>query len=453
MPCLLLLAALPLFAQSAPKDPGPRSYAELAGDVVNPERGMIVFTKLHLDRERDLSYLRGKGVSLVYCGVPLGAFRGGPLDADFLAQLGQGFDGLRRAGLKTVLRFTYSGSVGDADAPKEIILKHIAQLKPVLQANADVIAVLQAGFIGAWGEWHASSNGLDADGPRREILTALLAAAPASRFVQLRTPMFKQRLLGKAPLAEAEAFRDQPRARVGHHNDAFLSDENDHGTFDRPVQTWKDWMAQDTRFAPFGAETFDTGLPEAGVFMAELARYHTSFLHLRYPKPALQPWEAAGHLETIRRRLGYRLVLSEASWTPAVRPGGDLKVAFTLRNAGFAAPFNRRPLRVVLSNDRTRQVATLKSVDVRRWEPGAPIRVSVKLTVPASTPAGKYRLSLWLPDEAPSIEARPEYAIRFANDGIWDASTGENVLGEGLRLDPFAPGVANSRVKEFAEAP
>jgi hypothetical protein len=444
MMCLAVLAAL---AQAAP----PRSHAELNADVLNPERGMIVFTKLH--EAKDLAYLRGKGVSLVYTGIPLGAFRAGAIDPGFLAQLGRGFDVLRRAGLKAVVRFTYSGNLGDADAPKEVVLKHIAQLKPLLAANADVIAVMQAGFIGAWGEWHGSTNGLDADGPRREILTALLAAAPPSRFVQIRTPMFKQRLLGKPPVAEAEAFRDVPRARVGHHNDAFLADANDGGTFESPVQTWKDWMSADTRFTPFGAETYDRNPAEVGVFIAELARYHASFLHLRYDKATVQGWEQAGHLETIKRRLGYRLVLSESAVTPALKPGGDLKVAFTLRNAGFAAPFNRRALRVVLSDGRTRLVAAARSVDVRRWEPGAPIRVSLKLTVPTSTPAGKYRVSLWLPDEAPSLEARPEYAIRFANEGLWDAARGENVIAEGVRLDAFAPGVANARAKDFAEAP
>ena len=438
-----LLAAL---AQAAP-----RPHTELASDVLNPERGMIVFTKLH--EAKDLAYLRGKGVTLVYTGIPLGAFRAGPIEAGFLEQLGRGFEVLRRAGLKAVVRFTYSGSLGDADAPKEIVLKHIAQLKPLLQANADVIAVLQAGFIGAWGEWHGSTNGLDADGPRREVLSALIAAAPPSRFVQIRTPMFKQRLLGKAPLAEAEAFRDVPRARVGHHNDAFLADANDGGTFESPVQTWKDWMSADTRFTPFGAETYDRNPAEVGVFIAELARYHASFLHLRYDKGVVAGWEKAGHLQTIQRRLGYRLVLSESSVTPALRPGGDLKVSFTLRNGGFAAPFNRRPLRVVLTDGRTRLVATARSVDVRRWEPGAPIKVALKLVVPTSTPPGKYRVALWLPDEAPSLEARPEYAIRFANEGLWDPATGENVIAEGVRLDVFAPGVANSRAKEFAEAP
>ena len=36
--------------------------------------------------------------------------------------------------------------------------KFTKQLKPVLQKNEDVIFVLQAGFVGAWGEWYYTTH-------------------------------------------------------------------------------------------------------------------------------------------------------------------------------------------------------------------------------------------------------------------------------------------------------
>ena len=39
------------------------------------------------------------------------------------------------------------------DATPAQVLAHIAQLKPYLQANKDVILGLQAGLIGVWGEY------------------------------------------------------------------------------------------------------------------------------------------------------------------------------------------------------------------------------------------------------------------------------------------------------------
>jgi hypothetical protein len=41
---------------------------------------------------------------------------------------------------------------------------------------------------------------------------------------------------------------------------------------------------------------------------------------------------------------------------------------------------------------------------------------------------GSYQLLLSLPDPTPSLRARAEYAIRVANDGLWDAATGLNDL-------------------------
>jgi regulator of RNase E activity RraA len=53
----------------------------------------------------------------------------------------------------------------------------------------DVIVWMEAGFIGAWGEWHSSTNGLDKSvEAKRQVVDALLDALPETRSVQLRYP-------------------------------------------------------------------------------------------------------------------------------------------------------------------------------------------------------------------------------------------------------------------------
>lgn len=83
---------------------------------------------------------------------------------------------------------------------------------------------MEAGFIGAWGEWHTSTNGLDNIQDKREILNALLAAIPG-RFVQVRYPA---NIIEMYPAPE-----DAVSARVAHHNDCFLSSNTDVGTYER----------------------------------------------------------------------------------------------------------------------------------------------------------------------------------------------------------------------------
>lgn len=429
-----------------PQDP--RKYAPSDEEFPNPERGLMVFIKL--DEKHDLAYLRGKGVTLAFANVTLAAFRSGAIAGDFLEKLDQGFQRVRASGLKIVLRFTYSGAIGEADAPKATVLRHIGQLKPLLQAHGDVIAALQAGFIGAWGEWHGSTQGNDNDGVRREVVTALLDAVAPSRMVQLRTPAFKRSLTGSAPIAEAEAFRGTPRARLGHHNDAFFSDANDMGTYAEPVQGSKDWVAQDSRFVVNGGETTDRPKGGGADFLAEMERTRWSFCHFRYPDAVKAQWEKEGHLGRMRRRLGYRFSLVEAAFPPSVKPGGQLELALRLRNEGFAAPFNPRPLRVVLAGKGGARFDAKTSVDARRWEPGEH-KVTLRLSIPSKAPRGVYRLALALPDDAASLAGRPEYAIRFANQGAWDAKEGLNVLAEDFRISDNAPGLSTPGTKAFAE--
>jgi len=428
---IILSAALCLLLAGGGK---PVRYAASDDDVPNPERGLCKF--VDLVNAKGLHRLRPAGMTLGFALVSLADYRDRPIDPVFLAKMEGGFAAARASGVKIVLRFAYAMKEGEPDAPVKTILGHIAQLKPALGRNADVLAVVQAGFVGTWGEWHSSTHGLDRDpAARREILRALLEAVPASRMVMVRRPRFKR-----------EAGPELA-ARLGHHNDAFFGSETDLGTYEKPVEKAKDWLAQDAAGVVVGGETTpDPHLPDGAAFVRELARMRWSFLHLRYDEDVRAAWEKGGHLDRIRKGLGYRLALVEASFPDSVRPGGVLPLTVKLRNEGFAAIYNPRPLFVILSRGDRRLSARLASVDPRRWQPGAS-EFSVKLAVPSNLPSGPWRLSLWLPDEAEALRGRPEYAIRLANAGVWDAATGQNVLTEELRIG----GPIGATVKEFAE--
>ena len=79
---------------------------------------------------------------------------------EYLDWMQADFDSIRAAGVKCILRFAYSASQGAAvwDATPDKVFSHIESLADVLTANGDVIAGVQAGFIGAWGEWYYTKN-------------------------------------------------------------------------------------------------------------------------------------------------------------------------------------------------------------------------------------------------------------------------------------------------------
>ena len=52
----------------------------------------------------------------------------------------------------------------------------------------------------------------------------------------------------------------------------------------------------------------------------------------------------------------------------------------------------------------------------------------VTAAVPAGLAPGRYEVFLALPDAASTLSGDPRYAVRFANDGVWNPSTGDNAL-------------------------
>ena len=109
-----------------------------------------------------------------------------------LAKIDNDLATVRKVGMKAILRFAYTSSKDEPDAPMVTIKQHLDQLKPLLTKDKDVIACVQAGFIGAWGEWYYSSNGLNNNASRNEVLAKWLEVLSTDRFVQVRTPAYKR---------------------------------------------------------------------------------------------------------------------------------------------------------------------------------------------------------------------------------------------------------------------
>ena len=145
---------------------------------------------------------------------------------------------------------------------------------------------------------------------------------------------------------------------------------------------------------------------------------------------------AQGKTDEATRRLGYRFVLRTANISSSVQLGQNLPLTLQIENVGFAAMYNPRPVWLVLSNGLNRYEIPLtgQTFDPRRWLPGAIINLNTQVPIPALIPPGTYQLSLWLPDPHPDLRGDVRYAARFANQGTWNANTGENALGVSITI-------------------
>ena len=69
--------------------------------------------------------------------------------------------------------------------------------------------------------------------------------------------------------------------------------------------------------------------------------------------------------------------------------------------------------------------------------------MSTRVHVPANLAAGTYKLSLWMPDAASTLKNDPRYSIQMANDGVWNATAGDNKMTN-VVVSTSAPGAVSS---------
>ena len=383
-----------------------------------------------------------------------GKFKAADLPDEILNAFDEDMQELRSRGLKCVLRFAYTENENDnVDATPEWVQRHLQQLRPHLAANADVIYVLEAGFVGVWGEWYYTSNygneSQHMNANRRLVIDALFANAPADRFILFRYPMLKTDFFGdNTPLSATDGFSGTMRARWGCHNDAFLNNWGNHGTYasdnlsDDPAV--RQYIATETFYVPNGGETnVESSSSAERVYTqapAEMATYHWSFCGSSYATEVTKRWRESGIFDTLNIHMGYRYNLLDGQFSDQAAPAGKMNVTIRLRNAGYAPLYNERTAYLVLKNSSDQAWSLPLTSDPRRWLPNNVLSaINEQVNIPADLPEGTYRLYLWLPDKYASIANNPKFAIRIANTNMWDAETGLNDLNATVTISASAP--------------
>ncbi len=467
---------------------GNRYFIENKDSIIaNPERGFYDHG-IDCDKDQDTSTptkdpfkvetLRGyllekdNGVSLVMCLFYLREYRTTDIHPDTLTFFNLQAARVREAGLKMIVRFAYNDpnrcepicqEYGDDALPAQV-LKHIDQLKPVLQQNSDVIAVVQSGFVGAWGEGDDSKyfgevkpeNVLANPQARKDVVNRLLTAVPGNRMVQVRRPRWKM-----------DFFNGN--ARVGHHNDCFLASDNDADTYTSNIVNEKNYLAIDTQSVAMGGETCGDPFPprsncyddpiasKDGDALEELQKFHFTYLNRDWSTKVLSTWPS-NCLKTIKQKLGYRFFLARFKSPVYVRSGDSFSVELSIYNRGWAAPINDRPVYLVMRNTKTgteyRQQLTnafkAELVNARKWQPSegsilVTANVSTRLGSFTTIPAGEYHMFLWLPDPGWRLKSqmsKPSYAIRLVSSwglsgvyyDIWREATGYNDLNNSISV-------------------
>ena len=483
-------------------------YQSSNDDFANPERGFYRYSSTYssaynplvqstLESYRNLHtpWTANYDIysTLLFRYFILDNFRTDSISQGFLDSIQTDFDVIRASGMKIIPRFAYTNQVNSSgcsswicppygDAPKSIVLTHIGQLSSVLNNNKDVIACIQMGFIGVWGENYYTDHFGDASQPpdyklsdsnwtdRIEVLHALLAASPVERMVQVRYPQMKQRTVfgvqattNSDTLTFSEAFGSSNKARIGFHNDCLLASSTDYGTYTdygnsssssmADTTNLKPYFARDSRFTVVGGETCEDAFSPQNDCSStdtlayadtELERMHYTYLNAQYNNDVNNDWVSGGCMDEIKIRLGYRFEMQQSSLTDAAQPGQTVDLSIEMKNVGYASPFNHRGLEFILRDTNTMQLWKVKlPFDPRTWySADSSYHLNSTVCIPGEVPFGIYEALLHLPDTMSSLYANPDYSIRLANklsgNSVWEPNTGFNKLGLYVEVDSSA---------------
>ena len=350
----------------------------------------------------------------------------------------------------TLVRFSYDGPgfswvdcdhpedgyidqlIADIEPDREQLLRHIAQIKPILEEYEDVIMAVDGGFFGPWGEEHSTTFGTSPEA-YAWLIDALLDAVPASRSIIVQPGAYLSWY--NAAYGTGYTFADidripapepgTPEARLGFFNDSYAFGTDD------PEWIPDDWgsLAEGLFWPgePLGNENdFDRGRIMTRIrlqnsfyggeaqgdetpwntypFVAFEAAYaQTVYLNADYSDEVHQRWadftyteeavtapmenayeapytvrqavfdpvyDGRNGVEYWRDRLGYRLVLRDANASESVSPGGELRFEGRLQNVGFGNIVNeKRVTAILVSREDGAAYEAPTGIDARLWRP------------------------------------------------------------------------------------
>ena len=431
---------IPVFATGAMNDSG-IDYTESLEDFNNPERGFYKPVKFIAKTEGNT--VLAPTDNLVHLRVGIGAFSGaynGVSDMDFtpdmLNTLDATLNNIRQNHASVIIRFAYDDFEGieNVEASSDQIARHISQLSPIFQKNQDVIACVETGFIGPYGEMHSSVMANKTE--FNKLIGELLAAVPANRTISVRQPQFYSDWQGIdiSRLNENVSVSGTDAYRVGVFNDGYLGSSSDYGTF-RNRTTEVSWLSNQTKHSFYGGEVVDDvepGYNTADFASNEMFQTHTTYLNSRWNQIVLNEWKAQPYTGSdpvyagqsgftyISNHLGYRYVVRQSELSQNTAVNGTLQLHVKIENVGAGNMINEKNTELLLvQNNQTYSIPI--GEDVRNWNSREIREFSETVTLPAGITTGTCDVFMKV--------SNGNQNVRFANNTIWNSTYQANYMG------------------------
>lgn len=430
------------------KEAIPESNADYDSALLkNPDRGLRMETKLSVDGKTPniqndpttplydwMAFYRVESPMITQAYFYLTGYRDTEkLPQEAFDRMQKFCDAARENNIKLLLRFAYQYDQSDSggtvrpgekgEAKQSIMMAHLDQLKPFIEKNKDIIYAIQAGMIGAWGEWHSYSDSGEYAIDEAALLKKLIEVTPENLTLQVRNPNYKVKY--GAGLSESQL------KRIGHHNDAVFGVYQAWTGGINPGTSLYKTITEEAPYFPIDGEMFwgwqiNSGGTPANAFadsarteikwqniIGQLAeqRFTTFSLHHSYREtegssgsgpfsysmdkwkqrkvtPAIldsmglfysNEWFKNSSGKTVERNafeylrdyLGYRISIQNFSAKGKLNRGNAVSVSVNLINNGFSAAFNIESGFAVLDAN-GKVISTVKAGTPSEWHSRTP---------------------------------------------------------------------------------
>ena len=482
------------------------SYHESLEETLNPYRGFY--------KSVQISYMKGNGNSstnfssyknkLVHLRIDLSDFAEHPgvddgHDSDVLinssttnmqAALKTTLQNLRNNNTTAVVRiaydYHYGGYTKDTwkkdengnDVLKkrsvwepsiDTVLKHQQAVGEIFAQFPDVIASVECGVFGPWGEMHSSQIMTDAN--LKAVLDKWLEVLPESMTVTVRQPEHYAKWSG-VPIGSIQENVTAPGTkeyRVGVFNDGYLGSYDDRGTFRNRTKEVT-WLENQAKHTLYGGEivlwedskSHPSPVLNNAVYMEDEAfKTHTSYLNIGWNDQVIDAMKkttfngtdslyknaGASEFTYVQNHLGYRYVVRNVKLTRETTKYENFALEAEIENVGFANLIMEKKAYLIIkgadsttngyekSYDLSAVDASLKesseNADPRNWDSAAKTVLKANVDIPDDFPEGSYQVYIKLVTDTVTHPEYCELPIRFSNDdaNIYDSNLKANYLG------------------------
>lgn len=428
------------------------SYTETLESFDNPERGFYQYFYYNFKEENnDLINTNSLKDNLLHLRLGLKDFSkqgNGLMDKEISQDALDNFANILKTiksnGGSAIIRFSYDNFLGDKNMEPSLsmILKHVEQLSKVITKYQDVIAYVELGFFGPWGEMHSST--LCTEKNISIILDKMLDSTPENLKVGVRHPGYYADFANilRSELNKNITIKGTKYYRIGIFNDGYLGSNNDLGTYqNRDVEI--SWLEKQALHTFFGGEVVanSTSNPinNSSYMINEAFKTHTTYLNKDWNKTVIDAWKKEKYegddltyigesgYKYILNHLGYRFVLRNSYVPDNVYQNEKISISLDIENVGFGNLINSKKVTILLvQNDLKFEIDT--SVDATLWNSRETSNINLNVSLPENI-KGTFDVYLRI-SKYGNIETDNNYqCIRLANNDIWNEDSGANYIG------------------------